>query len=396
MRKFAFTLAAASLVTVGPAWADEPRVSGGTFISITDGTPHVCVNVGENLLSVMLLNAQVQRTESWWSNLFKETVALGAKFDIALVDSSGKKFDFPRAVRLAARKQQSGVALLPMRVPLMSKYNLQGADGKAYTSMTFDISFISVEEKSSEFKILNTLIEFSSTLPLPPNPYTQGVGYFGDFANKIVEQNVKDGSVTNPDAVFGGDLAADAAQASACPPSGLRSGVEAVLFDYQGSPPSGSNVIRAQTADSNCYWLQGERVAFAAKPSNGAACPAAAPASAKLLDNPLISFVVNAWPKSKTAAPPSAADLLARNPHLTSIISREKVAQMLNGDGLASDSLEIDIGKVVELSALAGRRDVSSAARRRSLLAQSSNQDLAALWAARRCAAAGLAPDQCE
>ncbi|WP_155710207.1 hypothetical protein [Burkholderia stagnalis] len=242
----------------------QVNTSGGVIVNVYDGSDHACVDVSQNLVSMMLVNAQLQRSQSWWSAIFTSKAALGVKFDVTIQNTQGTAFDFPRAKQLAVSSTRSDIGYLPMRLPIMSKYSLVDSKRAAYTNTSVDLYLITLDKSSAAFSDIMTFINFSSTLPLPPNPYITGMEYFGKFAQQIVNQNLSNGTDQYPVASFSFDLAADADQAKSavCPPTALREGVQAVIFDYDGKPSN--DMIRVADADKYCFWysVPSGRIAF--------------------------------------------------------------------------------------------------------------------------------------
>jgi hypothetical protein len=383
---------AAFVAAASPAYAEETKVSGGTFISIQDTTPSRCINASTDLMSVTLATVQIQRSKSWLDSIFKETTSLGAKFDVEMANSEGKKFVFPRAIKISSPRKESDIAILPINVPIMSKYNLV-SEGKFFNDVNFSISFIKIEDKSAEFKAFNSLIKFSEKLPLPPNPYVQGVGYFGEFANLIVGQSIGNGDKLDPDAIFGGIVAENKPQADLCPSGALKTGVQAVIYDYTGSPNSTSNLISIHNSENYCFWIKGPSVVYADK--NGK-CNASPVNTSKRLDNPMVVFIINAWPKSVGSKGSGASLAGSLKPSAMKLIQPQAKSLFLSSqadNNAITDSMAQDIANLS--NALSSDSSLKDSEKSKAI-GDATDLETSAILAARRCSLAGIDLSDCN
>ena len=124
-------------------------VRGGIIINIEDGSLHKCINVSNNLVSITLVEAQLQRSQAWWQAFLLSKTALGVKWDVIIQDVSGKQFDFPRAKILSVSTTRSDIGLLPMVLPIMSKYQLAGSDAVAFSNVSLDLYLVNVDKDLS-------------------------------------------------------------------------------------------------------------------------------------------------------------------------------------------------------------------------------------------------------
>src|SRR5260370_14574702 len=314
MRVLVLMMASAIALSAIPTAHAGSTMTGGTFMKIEDGSKHACINVNNHLVSISLVSAQVQRSQSWWDVLLKAKSGLGVKFDVIIQNQSGTPFNFPRAKQLAVSSTRSDIGFLPMKFSVMSKYSLVGLNKDPYVNLELGLYLITLETASSAFKDMMALINFSSSLPLPPNPYTSGVEYFGKFAQQIVDQNLQNGDEKLPVAFFSFDLPTDDSQASDanCPAQALRDGVQAVMFDYEGAMDD--SMISSADSSKYCYWYvaNSSRIVFSGRPPRNADCASSPPSGTKPLNNPLVAFIVPPWPAPGVATP-SAADIVATN-----------------------------------------------------------------------------------
>lgn len=404
MKPLFLTLTACMTACFQPlAWAGASGhvVSGGTFIPISDGTTdHGCIDVSKNLVSVQLVGAQVEGDQTWWDKLLHKHQALGVKFDVIITDQGSHTFDFPRAKQLSTAGQSSDIALLPIGYPVMSKYALKAKDGSAFLNMELDLYFIEVDTASPAFQTMEALVEFSKTLPLPPNPFETGVSYFGDFANKIEHQSLKNGASPDPDASVTFDLASDSNQASAtvCPSTGLRGGVQAVVFDYEGT--TAGNFVKTDDVGNYCYWYDAtsRRVLFDVKPVGSGQCSTLRTSAARALDNPLMTFVISPWPMPGTPQPAPAlvATTLKPVPHLATISEQDVTGfatKVFRNDAAARANVHPAFVKVL-LDYLS--RPGVNPKHLVSFQSQLTSEDAATAIALRRCAVVGIDAQHCD
>jgi hypothetical protein len=375
----------------------QASTSGGAIVNIYDGSDHGCVDVSQNLVSVMLVNAQLQRSQSWWSALFKSKAALGVKFDVSIENNQGTSFDFPRAKQLAVSSTRSDIGYLPMRLSIMSKYPLIDDKKIAYKNTSIDLYLITLEKSSAAFSDVMMFVNFSSTLPLPPNPYITGVEYFGKFAQQIVNQSLSNGADQYPVASFSFDLAADADQAkpAACPSTALREGVQAVVFDYDGK--SSSDMISVVDVGKYCFWYSApsRRVMF--KTRDSAQCPATLPEDAKNLGNPLVAFIVSAWALPSANAKPPAEVANSQTPsNIGTILSEASIATFARTAKVQSPAnLALNPAIVKDLFSGFTQSKTSVSQRLDQALKKATPADVSAALALKRCAIVGVPPAEC-
>lgn len=294
------TFAAASILCVvsSAAWSDG--VGGGVFIPVQDGSSHDCIDVTKSTVSISLVTAQLRRTDRFW----KTSKSLGVKIDVRLLNQSGQPFDFPRGRQLSVSSYKGEIGMLPMVFPVMAKYSLVDPnDKRAYVSIGLDVFLINIETQSGLTKGISSFFDFSKNLPLPANPYFQGVQLFGEFAQKIIDADIQSAEDKLPAATLAFDLASSNTDIANCEKQRnsswrypiLRDGIIAVMWDHDGKPEDG--FVHVNSVDKYCFYPTTTRqIAFAAKAND--TCPPAA--QAKPLYNPLIAFAVDKWARQPT------------------------------------------------------------------------------------------------
>lgn len=378
--------------------AAQSKNSGGAIINIYDGSDHSCVDVSQNLVSVMLVNAQLQRSQSWWSSLFKTKAALGVKFDVSIENSQGTSFNFPRAKQLAVPSTRADMGYLPMRLSIMSKYPLVDDKNVAYKNTSIDLYLITLEKSSAAFSDVMTFVNFSSTLPLPPNPYVTGMEYFGKFAQEIVNQNLSDGNAEYPVASFSFDLAANADQAKAgtCSSTGLREGVQAVVFDYDGKPSEA--MIHVADADKYCFWYSApsSRVMFKAK--NAGQCATTSPVDAKSLENPLVAFIVSAWTLPGENSRPGADVAHGQTPSKVAASPSDAsiAAFAAKSSSESPGNLAINTAIVAKLFSAFTKSETTVSKHLDQALKEATPMEVSAALALKRCAIVGIPTTECQ
>jgi hypothetical protein len=312
-------------------------------------------------------------------------------------NQSGAAFNFPRAKQLAVSSTRADIGLLPMRFQIMAKYSLAGSNRDPYVNVGLDLYLFRLESQSVGFKDLMALINFSSTLPLPPNPYIIGVEYFGKFAQQIVDQSIQNGDEKLPVASFSFDLATDDDQAGAkCPPQALRDGVQAVLFDYEGKPDDG--MIKADESAKYCYWFNpgSNRIVYSLRPVGGAACAGTAPNGANQLNNPLVAFLVSSWPAPGVPQPQKLGTVPRATP-TTKTLMKPMINSYVEKTRERSVGMQdIESAKVQTLfNALTEKTNLEKK-EYQDLISQAKAGDLAMALALKRCLIVGISPLHCE
>jgi hypothetical protein len=299
-----------ALAVIAACWVAGPVASaqslgGGAFIPVQDGSNHDCIDVTRSLVSISLVTAQIKRTNTFWAT----SKSLGVKIDLKLLNQASQAFDFPRGRQLSVSSYKGDIGLLPMVFPVMAKYPLVDAtDKKAYVNVGLDVFLINIEGETSSAKAVLSFIDFSKNLPLPANPYSQGVQLFGEFAQKIIDANIQSAADRLPAATLSFDLASSSDDVAHCEQQRdaawryptLRDGIVAVMWDYEGRPEDG--FVRVSDVDQYCFYpTPARRIAFAAKINN--ACPPAA--QARMLNNPLVAFAIDKWSLQPSTLTPS-------------------------------------------------------------------------------------------
>jgi hypothetical protein len=377
--------------------ANAASVHGGTFIDIEDGSQHDCVNISNHLISMTLVQAQLQRSQNWWESFILSKAALGVKWDVNLEDESGKLFDFPRAKMLSVSATRSDIGLLPMTLPIMSKYRLVGADSVPYNNVSLDLYLVNIEKESVAFKDFTALANFSSSLPVPANPYITGVEYFGNFVQKIIDQNIQQGAQPQPDASFSFDLASNEEQVKSCPRQALREGVQAVIFDYDGTLDR--QMIKAEESANYCFWYVSgtSRILFSSRPAGGSACAASPPGESKQLNNPLVAFLVSPWPVAGTsAASPSAVTSANKASPVDAKVAVGAIEQFaVASQRVLPAGTSLSGGKVAAVFNAATAKTSSTTGFAASV-AEANPDEVAAALALKRCALVGISASACE
>jgi len=276
-----------------PAWPQG--LGGGAIVGIDDGTAHECIDTSKYNVSIQLVGLQVRRTSNFWSR----SKNLGAKIDVTILNKNNQEFVFPRGVLINAREINGDIATLPIKKSIMSKYRLDdGTD--PYVNIGLNIFVINLEEQTPASSALLQFIDFSSSLPLPPNPYVQGVQHFAGFAQKVIEANIRTAEEKSPVAALSFDLASNDDDLQNCPRGALRQGVTAVIFSHQGSESDG--IIPLSELRNFCLELSEDtnQILYRRKSNDG--CVRTTPP--KILRNPLVAILVNKWlkdPRGQTA-----------------------------------------------------------------------------------------------
>jgi hypothetical protein len=241
---------------------------------------------------------------------------------------------------LSAKDISGDIALLPVTFPIMAKYPLM-AD-HPYVNVTLNFYLINAETISQPVSAILEFIEFSKSLPIPPNPYVQGVQHFANFAQKLFDENVRSVEEKTPVAIFSFDLPSSDEDVRNCPLGGLREGLNAIMFSYPGSPQEG--VIALAEYSKYCYELERASKRILYRPKKADSCDPQAPTA--ILRNPMVAFLVSKWSKNPAATTP--ADVLkgmtlARTPEQQRISITSGIADLAVGRASRTDQGALDV-----------------------------------------------------
>jgi hypothetical protein len=295
------------LTLTAPADAQAPvkiNPSGGVFAPVDDSLPRQCININTSVVSMFLLDVKARQNTSWLPKWLVSTADLGVKINITLLDplSQNPSFTFPRAVKLKP-VGSSNIVTLPLLYPLLTKFSfVNNANGPSHpiSNVSMDIDFINIEKSGALATVMSSLIDFSKSLPVPPNPYSAGVQLFGQFANNLIQQAAAGSADDTPIATVSYDLS----NLDTCGPRELMEGTTALLFDYQGNDTTG--VIATADVTKYCLFLgSNNQITYALKPQPAADCAhqtgmAAVPKTQ--LNNPQVVFSVNSYLKQGAPA----------------------------------------------------------------------------------------------
>jgi hypothetical protein len=219
------------------------------------------------------------------------------------------------------------------------------------------------------------------------------------FANQIVNQNLDTGDPTLPVATFSRDLATTDDQASDknCPSTALREGVQAVAFDYDGTPDD--SIIAMADSAKYCYWYNSvsSRIVFVPMPTGG--CSTMAPQNAKQLNNPLVAFLVSKWPSPKAPAP-SAQQVVGDNKPspVTGVVAQNAFTSFISRTAQQGTVIagNMDPSRVKALFDALTEKPLDSSVPLASLVSQSNAQEAATALALKHCLIVGIAPKDCN
>jgi len=384
-----------TFVSLLASHSSNAEVGGGVFLQVEDSSSHSCIDITKYDVSMMVVALQAARTESWW----KQSKTMGAKFDVVILNKEGKEFTFPRGALLSAKDIRGDIALLPIKYPIMSKYSLTG--DQPYVNVSLNFYLISSETLSQPINGVLEFIEFSKSLPLPPNPYVQGVQHFADFAQKIFSANVRTAEEREPVAIFSFDLPSSVEDVRQCPGQGLREGINAVMFSHPGSTQDGFITLGDYTR--YCYHFDAVAARILFRPKKPEGCDLQAPATP--LRNPLVAFVVSRWSKNpagtSSVAAVSSINPAMASPHGSSSISTSAdlaVSKLNRGDAAAADVRSDNVRKI--LNVLNGGASTSDLRTTVESLGQTTNparvREAETAINLHLCSLAGISPVECQ
>ncbi|GAA0296200.1 hypothetical protein GCM10009087_02430 [Sphingomonas oligophenolica] len=399
-------LVALSSLIAQPVFAQaltpEAPLVGGVFVPIktvvASSLDGKCVDVSKYYVSINIAQLQIQRSTSWITSLFSASKSLGAKLDVSLrrMDGTDAPKPFSRSINLNAEKVGNSLFLAPIKnVKTMEKYDLT-PKGVEYSGIGIAFYFVQTDQGSPEFKVFQSLVKVTGALPLPANPYAEGLKMAGDLTQEIFSSNVADGQTGNPDAIMDATLATNEEQANdaGCAESGLVAGAQAVVYPFQGNV-AGLHVLPLGDLGKYCYWKPGGGARIVYYKKTGA-CADSPPDAAVPLDNPLIAFAVNTWRKPGTGvgqSPPIPASPGSKG---TTTVTGADVTAFATIDSNKATIGGLDLSHIAKLAqALVGKSPLSKSELKSTLDSSSPVEQEAAL-ALGRCKALGIDPAECR
>jgi hypothetical protein len=313
--RFAAYSLAALIATSQIASAAPPgTVTGGVIVPVIDGNPTSCIDVTKQQVSMFIAGLKAQRYSSW----FSDSKQVGVKVDVQIRNpgASNPVYDFPTALSLTPIGTGDVLTLPIGDYPVMSKFSFTDDKNNAYANVGLTFTFIDVTGASNIASTMTSLINFSTSLSIPPNPYTEGVQDFGKFVSMLSTSETDDKNAQVL-AAKNNDLYDGTGQ---CLPNELHEGTYAILYDFvpnsglfvhHGNPPPGtlpvSSIIlpdhvgptgAAQT--KYCFYLNGGNVTYA-QLGNAADCQHVT-GTAQPLGNPQVVVEAIAYDRPTKAA----------------------------------------------------------------------------------------------
>ncbi|WP_156428170.1 hypothetical protein [Novosphingobium sp. FSW06-99] len=410
LRSFISVLACISLGIAKAAHADPGTVSGGIIVPVVDPNGSDCIDVTKQSVSMLVLDLKAQRYSSW----FSETKNIGVKIDVTMLGPTGPNqgtFSFPRALSLTPVGKGDVLEIPVHQFPILTNYNFSDNSGNPYSNVGLDVSFIDITGSNSLSSTITSLISFTKSLPIPANPYEQGVQYFGNFVSQL-QNSESDPKNSQALAAVNNDLFAGN---GTCKATQLHEGTYAILYDFQsggglfvtsGNRPDG--VIDVSTIASGvgpipagqkryCFYLTGGSVSYAEQGSAVDCSKVTNPLS--VLNNPQVVIETIAYDMpQKTVAGQHIIQVTPSHLEALSNLSGSDINMMGPQRELAAIiSADIKAGKSFDSTILriGGSNDTKNTHHNSYIVSPDASLALANARAIARCKNVGINPKLC-
>ncbi|MBZ9937497.1 hypothetical protein LB518_14425 [Mesorhizobium sp. BR1-1-16] len=219
-------LVACLLLAAAPAAADS--LDGGIIVRVDDESVGRCISAQDDAVTLQLVRAVENKYSGWISSdksigLYIETTIEGA------TGSATKKVTFPRAFLIGVNDYQSGRVSLPVEQKLLSRFRLKNGDN-VYSSAEFAIRLVKIQKDGAATIALRILADSTKNLPIPANPFTDGLDFFVDLSNRLVDKYI-DGELSDTDSADRAKLALEFSPNGDCSGGLATTGALAVIFN---------------------------------------------------------------------------------------------------------------------------------------------------------------------
>jgi hypothetical protein len=203
----------------------------------------------------------------------------------------------PTVSLIGIEEAEPGQVYLSYEFPIASKLHLSTDSGKTYTKNIGLDFYLDKTQGSNTFgRILDTAGSVIGKLPIPPNPYTDALKQFAQFANDTIAKETKDS---------GGQLVAqvqlefndrDQASAVECKREGFETTGAIGVIGTNG-PDSGDVITDKEIADERYCWAFSDQntyaIKYAPRPNTGG-CEGVPTSSFKEVPNDYVMIILSA------------------------------------------------------------------------------------------------------
>ena len=159
---------------------------GGTVVRIPDGRERSCINGQTDQVWLTLRRMIVTRKGGW----LKEDKTVAVFVTASLPNTkTDKPIKFPLTSEARIQQYSKGQVSVPVEYALVQSFKLK-QDTATYTGINIDMTVLNVQGRNKWGNALSSLAKFAQKLPIPPNPYSQGVNYVLDFANNALSDDL--------------------------------------------------------------------------------------------------------------------------------------------------------------------------------------------------------------
>jgi hypothetical protein len=283
MRRFTTVLSLVALGLAQPAAAQGVASATVVFSNETSR----CINVADNAVTLYITSITLDKNNNWLT----DTTGVGAQADLTLISGLKGSVTFPRAQEVSTNSVGGKLVRANVNFPVLAQYSFD-SDSKV-TAIDVPVIFLRRKGDSAVARYAKAMIEATKQLPIPANPFVQGV----EAAGKIAGAFLQSAREKDPDGVTPANfrISHTLSRTNSCNENDLSDGIQAKIADVSGMPPSA--VIHVADKNKYCFYRTGSPsdpdVSYSNRPSTGG-CPGAAPAEAAVLQNPQVIYLVHA------------------------------------------------------------------------------------------------------
>lgn len=239
----------ALFLTVGPSYA---QISGGVPVRIpaADGVQSRCIDPSKDRVWLTLRRLVTTKASGWFTKDNSVEVVIAAQ--VRTDPPPPKPLSFPLTTEAKFGDGPPGQVSVPIEYPIVSGLTLKQSDA-TYTGLGVEVTLLNLRDRNTLGSALQALstITGSSKLPIPASPYTQGLTYLLEFANKAVGDDIDNHN--KDDKAKSGALDFNFAPTGSCADGDFETtGTKAIVYST-GFAGQGSWLVDFQHISDYCW-----------------------------------------------------------------------------------------------------------------------------------------------
>jgi hypothetical protein len=277
--------------------------NGGVPLRIRVGPSQECIDGRSDRIWVTMYRAVISKQKHFFSE--ESQAELIMTVHVRTDPAISPSLSFPLSAKVDIDNYSIGQVSLPVEYTIIDGLALKQTEGGRavyYKGFGIDATLVNLRAKNGLGTALDSLQKVTSSgkIPIPPNPYTAGVGYLMTFANDAIASDIA--AKNDNDKYVSESLTINVSPTGVCGPDGSpnqlfeRTGVRAWLM---GDGTKDASYVPIDQSDNYCFAADIEPV-FAVKATPKAGSVPCSDSSYdikyKAVSNDFVAFLVQRQP----------------------------------------------------------------------------------------------------